>query len=133
MAVHEYKAEVLEVIDGDTIVLRVDLGYHITYTDKFRLWGINTPETTYRRSGMTDTQWAAEKAAGIQAKDFLTSRLSGKTIWIKSRKQEKFGRWLAIVWTDLAFFHDVEMSINAELLRMGLAAPYKDDPLILTK
>jgi micrococcal nuclease len=39
-----YPAEVLRIVDGDTVELRLDLGFGIQLRDKARLWGINAPE-----------------------------------------------------------------------------------------
>ena len=41
---YEYRARVVEVVDGDTIDLSVDLGFHFAFGTRFRLLGINAPE-----------------------------------------------------------------------------------------
>ena len=41
---YEYECELVRVIDGDTVKLRVDCGFNVTFTDNFRLHGINAPE-----------------------------------------------------------------------------------------
>ena len=40
-----YGAEVLGVVDGDTIDLRIDLGFDIHHKIRVRLYVINTPES----------------------------------------------------------------------------------------
>jgi len=55
-----HKAALIEVLDGDTVRLAVDLRFGLTYTDTFRLWGINTPEME-----------GASKEAGAAARDHL--------------------------------------------------------------
>ena len=40
----QYTAEVLRVVDGDTLVVMVDLGLDIYHKTKVRLIGIDTPE-----------------------------------------------------------------------------------------
>ena len=42
---YTFKAEVVKVVDGDTIDCLVHLGFHVTTMQRFRLFGINTPET----------------------------------------------------------------------------------------
>ena len=43
---HEYKAKVTKVIDGDTIRCDIDLGFDIVMTNQtIRLYGIDTPES----------------------------------------------------------------------------------------
>ena len=46
---HEYKVEVLRVVDGDTVDVDIDLGFS-TWLKKqrIRLYGIDTPETRTR-------------------------------------------------------------------------------------
>jgi hypothetical protein len=41
---YEYEAEIVRWVDGDTVDLRVSLGFGITRADRFRLYGIDTPE-----------------------------------------------------------------------------------------
>ena len=40
-----YEAELIRVVDGDTIDAWIDLGFNITVRRRIRLWGINAPET----------------------------------------------------------------------------------------
>ena len=46
---HEYKVEVLRVVDGDTVDVDIDLGFS-TWLKKqrIRLYGIDTPESRTR-------------------------------------------------------------------------------------
>jgi len=39
-----YNAHLVRVIDGDTYVLNIDLGFHIWIVEHIRLAGIDTPE-----------------------------------------------------------------------------------------
>jgi endonuclease YncB( thermonuclease family) len=39
-----FKAQLLRVIDGDTLRFRIDLGFHVYQDHNLRLWGINCPE-----------------------------------------------------------------------------------------
>jgi endonuclease YncB( thermonuclease family) len=39
-----YPAEVLDVHDGDTMTLALDLGFDITFRSRCRVFGINAPE-----------------------------------------------------------------------------------------
>jgi micrococcal nuclease len=94
---YEYKASVLEVTDGDTIRLDVDLGFSLRQKISLRLYGINTPEL----HGVADT------APGKAAKEYLVGLLSVKPgVWkpvtIKTLKdgKDKYGRLLAMVFVD---------------------------------
>lgn len=82
---YTYKAYVLEVIDGDTIRVNIDLGFGAWTTQKLRLKGINTK--------------AIETAAGKSAKEFMESRLKRcKFIAIKTYWRDKFTRYLADIF-----------------------------------
>jgi micrococcal nuclease len=104
-----YRATVVSVTDGDTIVADLDLGFNITIRDSFRFYGINAPEKSVQ--------------AGLDAKAYLQSRLPiGTPIVVQTHKnkQEKFGRWLAKI-----FLNDV--NINEEMVKTGHASPYLDN------
>ena len=82
-----YKAKCKRVIDGDTIEMEIDLGFHIILNEKFRLARINAPEIT-----------GEETPRGEVTKKFLEEILTDKEVIVKSIKTEKFGRWLAEIW-----------------------------------
>lgn len=110
-----YKATCRRVIDGDTIVVDIDLGFNITYADvALRLYGINTPELKSKDP--------AEKLAAQAAKERVQELLpEGSTILVKTIKdeKEKFGRYLALV------FDPNDREINKLLLEEGLAQHYE--------
>jgi micrococcal nuclease len=106
-----YRANVVEVYDGDTITVDVDLGFYIwLHKHEFRLYGINAPEVT-----------GIEKAAGEKAREFLRSKILGKQVIIQSTKnpkdaeqKERYGEFLAIVWLD-------GINVNDLLIKEGYA------------
>ena len=112
---YNYKATIVEVLDGDTIVCDVDMGFKTQIKEmKFRLFGIDTPELS------TDK--------GKEVKDLVTKLLpvgceiTIETIKIKKtgvEKLEKFGRYLANV-----FVEGQKESINDMLVREKLAVAY---------
>ena len=68
---YTYKVnQVLRVIDGDTMVVSIDLGFNLTLTQTIRVKGINAPEAR-----TTDLE---EKARGLAAKAFAEAWLQGK-------------------------------------------------------
>ena len=111
---YQYNAELIRVIDGDTVKLRVDVGFRMAYTDNFRLAGIDTPELN-----SSDPE---ERERAQKAKDFLQLELHQRSIRIETTKPGKYGRWLATieVYTSQAGWVDV----NRMLLSKGLAVPY---------
>ena len=65
---HEYKAKVTKVIDGDTIKCDIDLGFDIVMSNQtIRLYGIDTPESR--------TRDLEEKFYGNLSKDFILGEL----------------------------------------------------------
>ena len=113
---YEYRVKkVLKVVDGDTIDVDIDLGFDISYTQRVRLAGIDTPE-----SRTTDKK---EKALGLEVKDRLKKAIdAATTIVIKTEKpdsSEKYGRILGWVFLD-----DNKVSINQTLIDEGYAWGY---------
>jgi micrococcal nuclease len=85
-----YRADVIRVIDGDTIELEVDQGFGTFRRDTFQLAGYDAPEPT----GKTVD-------AGKKAKERLEKFLpKGASVWVRSFKPEKYGRWLCDVYLD---------------------------------
>lgn len=104
-----YNAKVVSVTDGDTVVLDVDVGFHMTMRGAFRLYGINAPETS--------------TSEGLASKAYLKDRLPvGTQIVVQTHKnsQEKYGRYLAKI-----FLNDV--NLNEEMVAKGLAVNYLDN------
>lgn len=84
-----YYAVVQRVVDGDTIDLLVDVGFRITVSDRFRLYGIDAPEPIGPEAS----------EAGRAAKAWLVDRLPvGAVVQVHTVKpRDKYGRWLAWV------------------------------------
>lgn len=89
-----YPAEVERVIDGDTIVVDLDLGLGVILDNQYlRLYGIDAWEMR-----------GAEKPKGLLAKEFLIKVLEHGQVIIEIRLEwgshgkGKYGRWLAVVY-----------------------------------
>lgn len=76
-------AEVVRVIDGDTVRLKVDVGFRMVYEDNFRLEGIDTPERG--QEGFTE--------ASDRMKEWLLAE--GNNVRVEVTKRDKYGRYLA--------------------------------------
>ncbi|MFP4473803.1 MAG: DUF1016 N-terminal domain-containing protein [Candidatus Omnitrophota bacterium] len=82
---YTYQARVTRVVDGDTMLAEVDLGFGIWIVDRFRLRGIDAPELT--------------ESAGRRAKAFLERYFSDcPCIVIRNTKEGAYGRWLADIF-----------------------------------
>jgi len=111
--VWEYKVKVIKVIDGDTVDVRIDLGFKIHHMIRVRVYGINTPETRTRN--------LEEKARGMRAKgrmwDLLdTAEDQDKDIILKSHGVGKFGRCLGelFIESDDGSRLDIQQTLIAE-------------------
>lgn len=92
---YKYMAKVLKVIDGDTLELEVDLGFGIKKIDRFRILDLDTYET---RLGKGTTP--ADKAKGIEAREFAKELIQGHTLPIETFKDKrgKYGRYLCSIY-----------------------------------
>jgi micrococcal nuclease len=110
-----YSATFRRAIDGDTVVVDIDLGMSIWRKgEALRLKGINTPEVV-----------GANKAAGIAARDYLTLVLGdAKEIVIETFKDagDKYGRLLARIYVKDA--DGTWSCVNDEMLDVGHANPW---------
>lgn len=102
---YTYAATVTHWVDGDTVDLAVDLGFHLTANDRFRLYGINTPERG--QAGYAEATARCRELAP-----------EGAAVVVKTYKaQEKYGRFLALIEAN-------GVEINSTLVNEGLAVPY---------
>lgn len=90
---YRYEAEVVKVKDGDTIVVRIDLGFDTLVRQELRLAGVNAAEI--------HTKNLAEKAIGLRGEQFVTEWVSrNPTVIVETvAPKEKFGRYLANVYS----------------------------------
>lgn len=119
---YEYAVKKLhKVVDGDTIDVDIDLGFNISYYQRVRLAGIDTPE-----SRTTDKN---EKVLGLEVKKRLDEVLKAATkIVIRTEKPdstEKYGRILGWIFID-----DQKTSINEQLIKDGFAWEYMGETKI---
>lgn len=119
---YEYRVKkVTGVVDGDTIDVDIDLGFNISYSQRVRLAGIDTPE-----SRTTDKK---EKALGLEVKQRLKDVLANASVVVirtqKPDSTEKYGRVLGWLFVDGA-----EKSVNEALIPDGYAWGYMGETKI---
>lgn len=107
----EYTAQVLNVIDADTLKLQIDLGFSVFAVQSCRLARIDAPE-------MSTMQ-------GFTARQFVINTLATATaIKVNTSKPDKYGRWLV----DLSFESPPtgaqRVNLSDLLLSTHHAAPY---------
>ena len=113
---YEYKIkEIVKIVDGDTIDVVVDLGFHTSVKKRIRLYGINTPETRTRDK--------AEKAKGLEAKRKLCELCEASVkntdtpLILRSYGIGKYGRVLGELISD-------QVNFNKLLVAEGYAEEY---------
>ena len=105
-----YRAELVRVIDGDTVEVKIDLGFHVFTVQKLRLMGINAPEVR-----------GASRPAGLEASHHLSvliDQLAPISVMTKRDKQGKYGRYLAVLQGSDG------CSINERMIQDGHAVTY---------
>lgn len=104
-----YLGKIHRVLDGDTLDVVLDLGFHVSRLERLRLVGVNTPEIK-----------GLHRDDGIAAKSFLASLLpEGTLVRVSTNKTDKYGRYVANIWRD-----GDGKDICAELLNSGHADEY---------
>lgn len=104
---YEYRATLERIVDGDTIVCLVDVGFSFHTKQHLRLARIDAPETR-----------GSEKEQGKAATKFLETLMRpGDELIIHTEKTGKYGRYLANVFKDGAL-------INEIMVRAGHAVPW---------
>ena len=112
---YEYNAQVLRVVDGDTVDVLIDCGFSTFRKERVRLYGINAPESRTRDK--------EEKKKGLAAKarlDQLITNTEGKIV-VKTEldKEGKYGRILGVIWDE-----GKKKNFNNMLVAEGHAVKY---------
>lgn len=96
---------IIRWVDGDTVDIRVDMGFRSWFEGRFRLYGIDCPERGQPNHN------EATGAANTMAPP-------GSVVDIRTYpNSDKYGRWLVEIMASGLF-------VNQELLNAGLAVPY---------
>lgn len=116
----QYQAQVIRIVDGDTIWLDIDLGFRMHMEIDVRLAGVNTPETvSYKVGGIVDP-------AAVYVAKWIPP---GATCVVDISKPDKYGRWLARIMfqpgvVDRMKILENPRVLNDELIAEGLAKAY---------
>lgn len=112
MTVWTVPAQIVRVVDADTLAVVLDLGWHVSMGAKVRLAGCNAPELS--------------TPAGREAKAFVERLLCDENgdwlpITVVSHSLDKYGRVLGTVRLDPA--GNVGFDLTQALLAAGHAVP----------
>ena len=110
-----YAAKLIEVIDGDTVDLLIDLGFGVHVRERCRLYGIDAPEMP--------------SEAGKAAKIYLETLIGAATgeLFVATRKMarrpkektDKYGRYLAVLYDGGNY--NVDMLIHGDQAEYSIA------------
>jgi endonuclease YncB( thermonuclease family) len=108
-----YAATLHHIVDGDTLILHIDLGFHVLRRQRIRLARVDAPEL--------------DTPEGRAARDFLAKRLlPAQSIVVQTRRHDRYARYVAHLFysprplsIDACFTHGHHL--NDELLQSGHA------------
>ena len=111
--IYTYRAVIDRVVDGDTLLANIDVGFGLWTEQYLRLRGIDTPKL---RSG-----------GGLAARDYVRRALAHSSfVIVRTHKSDKYDRYLADIYylpkeIDPHRVADEGKYLNQELLDHGLA------------
>ena len=114
---HLYAGIVERVIDGDTLLVRIDLGFEVWVSKRMRLRGIDTPELS--------------TPAGEQAQAFVRAQLKpAERIVVQTYFIDRYGRYVCDVFylpgeTNRERIARNGFFLNQQVLDAGLAVRYE--------
>jgi micrococcal nuclease len=85
---YDYTATVLRIIDGDTVLLRIDLGFYVLIECNMRLLNVYAAETS-----QPDGPKHTAHLALLMPVDAEVTIMSHKPL-----TTDRYGRWLADIW-----------------------------------
>lgn len=111
---YEYYGICTNIVDGDTIDVVLDLGFHLAYGLRLRLHGIDAPEKR-----------GAEREAGVKATLWLAERIYKKDIKIETFRDKtgKYGRMVAVIYRVVSTTDGKSQwaNVNVEMVEAGQA------------
>lgn len=106
-----YRAHVVDVYDGDTITVNIDLGFSMILQKlKIRLLGIDSAEMKSKDPILRER--------AVAARDWLRGQILDKDVFLESHGLDKYGRWLGKIHTADG------VCCNDKLIELGLAMSY---------
>lgn len=93
MTMWYYRARIDRVVDGDTIDVEIDLGFHVHTRQRLRLGRIDTPERGqpgFELAKAVVEDWLAAAAGMAMSTDW--------PLRVATAKTGKYGRWIAEVY-----------------------------------
>jgi len=109
-----YKAKVVRIVDGDTLIANLDRGFKDYSEKRLRIIGIEA-------QSLTDKDETLKKSAK-ESKKFLEELLPvGTEIFVKSLSLDLYGRPLSHIWVDKG---NGLINVGDEMISKGHAIKY---------
>ena len=109
---YNYKCLVINVVDGDTMDVQIDLGFGVKFEHRIRILNYDSPE-------IYGKVLKEEKEIGKQAKILAKKLLLNQEVIITTHKKKgKYGRYLADIFIEQ---ETGSVNINDWLVRENLA------------
>jgi endonuclease YncB( thermonuclease family) len=105
----KFNAVILRIIDGDSCLVKLDLGFQIYHETRIRLARIDAPELN-----SSDPQ--VRNMARIAAEHL--KKYAGDSCEIETHKSDKYARYIGEVVTG-------GVNLSDEMLKLGFAVEYK--------
>jgi endonuclease YncB( thermonuclease family) len=101
------------MVDGDTYVISVNLGFDCSISITGRLHGVDCPE-------YTKAKCKEEKRLALEAMGFVNSEISDRYLEIHSRMKDKYGRYvLNILYEKPENTEKRVLSLSEQLIKSG--------------
>lgn len=112
-----YEAELLKIIDGDTLDMRVHLGLGFFCNARIRLRYIDAPEIYHTKK--TDPEFIKGKIAKLHVSQWFYR--DSYVYYLNAEHRDLYGRWIGEVWKKVC-----EGSLNDYLIDKYYRSEYKD-------
>ncbi|TQV62738.1 MAG: nuclease [Sulfurovum sp.] len=107
---YTYQAVIYNVVDGDTVDAKIDLGFKIHTLQRLRLLRVDTRELSSKDPDL--------KELALKAKERVKELCLNQYTTVQTTKTDSFGRYLVEIWLENG------VCVNELLLQEELAVPY---------
>jgi len=112
-----YKSELINVIDGDTIDVKIEFGLGFFCNARIRLKGIDAPEI--KKVKKESSEYKNGTVAKYKVKKWFAE--NGTCIYVSAESRGLYGRWLGEIWADVG-----ENSLNDYMIKECYKTSYKE-------
>lgn len=111
---YAHNAKLVRVVDGDTLIAELDLGFGLTQKLRLRLARINAPELS--------TLEGKKAKASIEV--LLHGLLNGQMV-VETKHTDDYGRWVSEIWLIHTVKQDeAPLNVSDWMVAQGQAVPF---------